>query len=47
MNLALINSYQKGLVKIGGARAYYYQYDNEATSWLHLASWNLPDSQLS
>ena len=21
--------------------------DNNATSWLHLASWNLPDSQLS
>ena len=23
------------------------QSENNATSWLHLASWNLPDSQLS
>ena len=37
---------EQGLIK-RGARANHYQHDYNATSWLHLASWNLPDSQLS
>ena len=33
-----------GFYVVGG---WVYYSDNNATSWLHLASWNLPDSQLS
>ena len=30
----------------GWVGGWVYYSDNNATSWLHLASWNLPDSQL-
>ena len=36
-----------GRVGSGWARAYSIGGKNNTTSWLHLASWNLPDSQLS
>ena len=32
---------------VGGARAYHYWHENNATFWLHLASWDLPDCQPS
>ena len=32
---------------VGGARAYHYWHENDATFWLHLASWDLPDCQPS
>ena len=31
----------------GAAAAYGYHQENNTTSWLHLASWDLPDSQFS
>ena len=36
-----------GRVRSGWARAYSIGVENNAILWLHLASWNLPDSQLS
>ena len=34
----------RSVLRVGGWVVYQ---DNNATPWLHLASWNLPDSQLS
>ena len=34
-------------LRVGGGWVGGWFHQNNATSWLHLASWNLPDSQLS
>ena len=35
---------RKEVLRVGGG---WFLVENNATLWLHLASWNLPDSQLS
>ena len=41
------NIYRKSLAVGGWVGAGWSKLENNATLWLHLASWNLPDSQLS
>ena len=42
-----INEEKTNMVGVGVGWGGVVRWDNIATSWLHLASWNLLDSQLS